>query len=246
MDEIPVGEFPPQIENSIRAGLLLVDSERCNGLATKECLKKSYDIYAFQLQSAGWVLSDELLCELIPAWVFDWAVAKEWWHYPPLRPRPSGINIRKILAGKYQSSHEPVPESERNVQFGSFMVTDRYKQRFLEMLKGSKLFWQAQALIHSVPATFASEPAESDPSVPSAETCDRRCPRVISHAERVQAVNQRYGRGGGGREPYKAFYKPLDVTAQQFSAWKTQDWQHCPINKRQILDHGAQKLLTEI
>ena len=142
MDEIPQ-EFSCDLLNSIRSGLLRVESKHRDGVHLDVCLKESYDVYAGLLQEAGWTLDETLLTELIPAWVFQWAVARDWLPYPPQRPRR---NDTALINGKYMSSHEPVPEDELNVQFGCYKVTDWYKRDVMKRLGSRISHWQAEAL----------------------------------------------------------------------------------------------------
>jgi hypothetical protein len=143
MDEIPQ-EFSCDLLNSIRSGLLRVESKHRDGMDVNVCLKESYDVYARRLQEAGRTLDETLLTESIPAWVFQWAVARHWLPYPPLRPRR---NNTAPTDGKYISSHEPVPEDELTVPFGCYKVTDWYKADVIKRLGSRISHWQAEALV---------------------------------------------------------------------------------------------------
>jgi hypothetical protein len=142
MDDIPRG-FPRDLFNRIRSGLLRVESKHRDGIDSNVCLKESYDVYAGRLQEAGWTLDETLLTESIPAWVFQWAVARNWLPYPPLRVRR---NNAAPTNGKYSSSHEPVPEDELTVPFGCYKVTDWYKADVIKRFGSRISHWQAEAL----------------------------------------------------------------------------------------------------
>jgi hypothetical protein len=142
MDDIPRG-FSRDLLNRIRSGLLRVESKYCDGIDVNVCLKESYDVYAGRLQEAGRTLDETLLTESIPAWVFQWAVARNWLPYPPLRPRR---NNTAPTDRKYISSHEPVPEDELTVPFGCYKVTDWYKADVIKRLGSRISHWQAEAL----------------------------------------------------------------------------------------------------
>jgi hypothetical protein len=78
---------PPEITGDLRkridAGLLRIDAarhspERATRPSVTGCLERAYDVYAGELSRAGWPLSETLLTEAIPAWVFEWALARRW------------------------------------------------------------------------------------------------------------------------------------------------------------------------
>jgi hypothetical protein len=131
----------------------------------KTCLRESYDVYARLLRDAGSPLTEILLTESIPAWVYQWAVAKEWF------PCPSGY----FVDGRGNPpQYVPTPEAERR-------VPDRYKAYTRNALESRISYWQAEALVQDVGclpqlipeegttnAEGSTEAAEPKPTVTSA------------------------------------------------------------------------------
>jgi hypothetical protein len=78
---------------------------------------------------------------MIPARVFQWAVARKWLAYPPQRVRRSR---NTFVPGKYESAFEPIPEGERTVPFGVYMITEKYKFSFLRQLELAIAEWEAE------------------------------------------------------------------------------------------------------
>ncbi len=144
MDEIPQ-EIVGSLRNNIQAGLLRAHSRYLEQGDLTECLREAYDVYARGLQHAGWPLTEILLAELIPAWVFQWGVAREWLPYPPVQLVAGRRDrYRRVIV---RSSYQPIPEAELTVQFGSYKVTDWYKADVLKRLASRIAFWQAAALV---------------------------------------------------------------------------------------------------
>jgi len=145
MGELPA-ELPHHLVKTIHAGLLRIHSKRLEKAKRAPCLREAYDVFASTLRDDGYPLTDECLCEQIPAWVLQWAWAKKWLgppmkansEYSPVRflddPRPSQPNF--IL----------VPDDELTVQFGEGRVTENYKTDFIKMLESRIVYWQAEAL----------------------------------------------------------------------------------------------------
>ena len=64
-----------------------------------------------------------------------------------------------------------------------------------------------------------------------------------SHEARVAQVDEHFGRNGAaGKPPYTEFYKPLEITASEFSNWKRRRWQRCGKEKKAKLDSAADAL----
>jgi hypothetical protein len=158
MDDIPQ-EFSGDLLNRIRSGLLRVDSKHRDGITLNECLKESYDVYAGLLQESGRPLDETLLTETIPAWVFQWAVARTWLPYPPQRRRR---DKSKRTVGQYTSSREPVPEDELTVPFGCYKVTDWYRADVIKRLGSRIPYWQAESLAPRAVGGF-SKPEQALP-----------------------------------------------------------------------------------
>jgi hypothetical protein len=157
MTELPQ-EISGDLRNSILAGLLHVQSGHLEGVGLTECLRKAYDVYAEAVQRAGWPLTESLLIESIPAWVFQWGVARGWLPYPPHRHVPGRGNP---LEGRViPSSFQPIPESELTVQFGCYKVTDWYKADVLKRLGSRIAHWQSEALVSRACIRATLKPAE--------------------------------------------------------------------------------------
>ena len=83
MEDIPQ-EIPVRLRGRIRADLLRVHSKFLelagpkNVAEGRKCLGECYDVYTKILHGAGWPLTEALLVESIPAWVLQWAMAREW------------------------------------------------------------------------------------------------------------------------------------------------------------------------
>jgi hypothetical protein len=153
MDEGIPPEITGELRKTINAALLRVHSRHLAGRQypgkLQDSLGEAYDVYADSLGSAGWALTDTLLNESIPQWVFQWAVVKQWVRYPPLRPVQRPI-IANFLEGWYLKNppppFQPIPEAELTVQFGVYKVTESYKARFIKLLASPIAYWQAEML----------------------------------------------------------------------------------------------------
>jgi hypothetical protein len=110
------------------------------------CLREAYDVFAVVLRDDGEELTDDLLCERIPAQVFHWAVGKQWLPYPPLEH--SGRSPVSFLNDPRprQPAFVPVPDHKLDVQFGEYRVTDWYKSDIINKLSSRIAYWQAEAL----------------------------------------------------------------------------------------------------
>jgi hypothetical protein len=117
----------------------------------KTCLRESYDVYARLLRDAGWPLTEMLLTESLPAWVYQWGVAREWF------PCPSGYFVPgrgNLFEGQgILSQYVPIPEAERK-------VPDECKAAALKALASRVFYWQAEALVPEVAPLPKSIPDE--------------------------------------------------------------------------------------
>jgi hypothetical protein len=152
LDEIPQ-EVCGDLRDTVRAGLLRVHSKYLKRVDLTECLEEAFDVYAGSVQRAGWPLTEDLLNESIPAWVFQWAVARKWLPWPLLHHVPG--------RGKIRSSWQPIPESELTVQFGGYLVTDWCKADLRKRVASRIAIWQAEALVARA-AEFTGNEAEPD------------------------------------------------------------------------------------
>jgi hypothetical protein len=129
MDDIPQ-EIPRELRNRILAGLLKIHSKRLEHTELKVCLWEGYDLFASLLHAAGWPLTEMLLTESIPSWLYDWAVAKKWFPYAP------GRRITSHYAPAWP------------------------KEYVLKVLASRIAYWQAEALVTPVGSLPNSIPGE--------------------------------------------------------------------------------------
>jgi hypothetical protein len=148
MEDIPQ-EIQGDLRDRIRADLLRVHSKRLERADLKTCLRESYDVYARLLRDAGWPLTEILLTESIPAWVYQWGVAKKWF------PCPSGhfVDGRGSLFEGRALQYVPIPEAERK-------VPNRYKAFVRNAVAGRVSYWQAEASFPEVGPLPKSIPDE--------------------------------------------------------------------------------------
>lgn len=159
-DELP-SDLPELPRLKIRAELLQIhDSIGPQRKDTKTCLSDAYNVFARVLSQAGEVLDESLLREKIPARVFQWAVARKWLPYPPRRLRQNQKNKDFLGSGKYNSTHEAIPEAELTVPFGVYMVNEDYKARILGILESSIAYWIAEAANQSTARAFRPDFAD--------------------------------------------------------------------------------------
>src|ERR1041385_3899171 len=177
MDDIPQ-EISGDLRNSIRAGLLRVHSKHLERAGLTECLREAYDVYAELFQRAGWPLTETLLTESIPAWVFQWGVAREWLPYPPLRyVRGKGNMLEGWII---RSAYVRIPESELTMQFGCYKVTDWYKADVLKRLASRIAYWQAEALVSRAAVAILSK--LDQPASPKADDTGLRLAQPATEA----------------------------------------------------------------
>ena len=165
MDDIP-REISGDLRNNILAGLWRVHSKYEEGSKWGECvtacLREAYDVYAEAHLHAGLPLVGELLTEF-PGAVFQWAVARKWLTYPPMKyvPQP-----KRGVIDRYIVPFEPYLESELTVPFGCHKVTDWYKADILQQLASRIAYWRGEALL----STATSSATESGRDEPTTET----------------------------------------------------------------------------
>jgi hypothetical protein len=149
MGDLP-SSIPDHLVTRIRAGLLRVHSKKLEGAKLNSCLKESYDVCATAWRDGGQVLSDAILCETIPVWVFHWAVVNKWVPYPPIRKTNRSPLYR--LGEHRPPAFENVPQNELTVRFGEYMVTEWYKADIIQRLNSRIIYWRAEALSPAVPS----------------------------------------------------------------------------------------------
>jgi hypothetical protein len=155
MDDIPQ-ETSGDLRNRTRARLLRVHSMHLERLGLTECHREAYDVYAEAMQRACWPLTESLLGESIPAWVFQWGVVRGWLPYPPMCLVPGRGNLLEGWA--IRSAYRPVPAAELTVPFGPYKVTDWYKAGVLKRPASRIAYWQAKALLSNVKDSGFIEP----------------------------------------------------------------------------------------
>jgi hypothetical protein len=155
-------DLPEHLWLKIKAALLRIKPHGPDNKDTETSLNEAYDVFARVLSQAGKPLSESLLKEGIPAMVFQWAVDRKWWVYPPQRIRRGK---REFIPDKYVSAYEPIPEDELTVRFAGYKVTEDYKSRFMRVLEPAIAHWEAEALTSAseggspkAPRTNATEP----------------------------------------------------------------------------------------
>src|ERR1035441_6234879 len=104
--------LPDAIRQRVRAGLLRIHSKRLERAKLLDCLRDVYDLSMSKLAKGGEPLTDSLLMDSIPVWVFRAAVDQKWIPYPLIRPI-TGV-VGNLLEGWYNPSHyEVVPHKEQ-------------------------------------------------------------------------------------------------------------------------------------
>jgi hypothetical protein len=190
-------DLAPNLWLKIRADLLGIDANRTDGRDTKACLNEAYHVFARGLSATGEPLNDSILHEMIPARVFQWAVARKWLAYPPQRVRRSR---NTFVPGKYESAFEPIPEGERTVPFGVYMITEKYKFSFLRQLELAIAEWEAERAELEAPQGKLPK-----------HTAANKVPTSASNSNRAQ---HRAWTGESNRSPAPA-KKPLQATVQE-------------------------------
>jgi hypothetical protein len=124
-------EIGSEPEKRIRAGLLRIEAKR---LDRRSRLERAYDVYANELSRAGWPLTETLLTESIPLWVYQWA--KPWLpakcYVPGARVALGGAWVGLPGRGTVPATR-PLSEAEIRVWVKGLVAT-RIK------------YWQAEAL----------------------------------------------------------------------------------------------------
>jgi hypothetical protein len=141
-----------RVRTAIHAGLLRVHSKRLAKAKLQDCLQWAYDAYASELAAGGESLSNLLLAEQIPAWVFRVAVEFKWVPYPPQRQeRRQKIHPDAWIPGSRTIWWEwvPLPESELVESFGGYRVQKGYRAWFTRSLESRIAHWHAEALTRS-------------------------------------------------------------------------------------------------
>src|ERR1700722_1246603 len=145
LDRKDLGNRAPELCKRILAKLLRIHSKKLENSKLDNCLREAYDAYASEIKTDGYQLTDQLLNNKIPGWVFNWAVIKYWLPYPPMRQaRPSVTYLDPIPR---RPGHEPVPDSQLNEMLGLYRVTDWYKKDIMKRLESRIAYWQAEILM---------------------------------------------------------------------------------------------------
>jgi hypothetical protein len=248
MEDIP-REISGELRKRIRAGLLRVHSKRLERTADlKTCLRECYDVYATLLRDAGWPLTEMLLTEFLPAWVYQWGVAKEWFPYPPNYSGPKQVlgsyqivSIEEwrddpfeapripsqFEASRIPSQHVPIPEPLLKVHSGCDRAPDWYKEVTLKALASRISWWQAEVLDAAVVLLPKSIPEEgttltegsSDDAEPKATT-NEACV-AETRADEPNRASEAVGNGTKrGAGPAPVCSDPAQIRrAKTRSAW---------------------------
>jgi len=180
MGDLP-SDIPARIGTTLRARLLRIHSKKLEGAPLDTCLREVYDVFATALRDDGEELTNNVLCERIPAQAFHWAVVKQWLPYPPLQH--SGRSPVYFLNDPRprQPRFVPVPDHKLNVQFGEYRITDWCKADILKRLSSRIAFWQAEAL----EALEALERSSAQP--PSIQASKGRAETTADQINRLRA-----------------------------------------------------------
>ena len=203
MEDIPP-EISGELRNRIRAGLLRVHAKRLERTDLKTCLRESYDVYARLLRDAGWPLTETLLTESLPAWVYQWGVTKKWFLCPSGHWVDGRGNPPQFV---------PIPEAERK-------VPNHFKASTRNALAGRISYWQAEALVPELSPLPKSIPDEgttitegsSDGAEPKATATGlRRGPKPdYKNPQLVAEVVARLAPNGDLHEKLDAICEALD------------------------------------
>lgn len=154
--------IPEPVPTLILSELLRIHSQYLEKQAKLDiALRAAYDAYARALRDCGQELTDGLLNDSIPGWVFSWAVQKKWLQYPPIRSTGRSPAYFLDDPRPRQPAFEPVPERELTTIFGGYKITDWYKADVMNRLASRIAYWQAEALIQQ---------STEQVSIPSART----------------------------------------------------------------------------
>jgi hypothetical protein len=104
--------------------LLRIDAARHSNRATRPSvtasLEAAFDVYASGLSRTGWQLTEPVLTELIPEWVFQWALTRGWLEMTRRASRrvlsdaDLQRSVRTLLAGRiiYWQAETLAPKGE--------------------------------------------------------------------------------------------------------------------------------------
>jgi len=148
--EIP-DQFSGDDRNRLHADLLRAHSRWLANPFLDDCLNEAYDAFANALIRSNQPLSDGVLAESIPGWVFQWAVVQGWLPYPPLRRLPRTSRVRgNLIEGWIKPSstpsYAPVGPHELTATLGTYKVTDWYRADIMKRLASRIAHWRAEAL----------------------------------------------------------------------------------------------------
>ena len=120
----------PDLCKRILARLLRIHSKQLESSKLDDCLRAAFDVYASEIKTDGHQLTDQLLKNRIPGWVFNWAVIKHWLPYPPMRQ--SRHSVTYLDSKPRRPMHEPVPESQLTEMLGAYRIPDWWQKRHHE------------------------------------------------------------------------------------------------------------------
>jgi hypothetical protein len=135
----------PDLCKRILARLLRIHSKQLESSKLDDCLRAAFDVYASEIKTDGHQLTDQLLKNRIPGWVFNWAVIKHWLPYPPMRQ--SRHSVTYLDSKPRRPMHEPVPESQLTEMIVAYRIPDRYKRDIMKRVERRIAYWQAESLM---------------------------------------------------------------------------------------------------
>src|SRR5258708_1485958 len=145
-----MADLPNLSSPRIRALLFRLASRRIEKKEKKlDCLWEAYNIIAAEWLAAKGALDDADRCQRIPELLLEAAVEFGWIEYPRVRP----VQRRRTIRGSWIPNAPvidwvpvPIPDSELVEEIGRFKVEAGFRSRFLGLLAGRTLAWQAETL----------------------------------------------------------------------------------------------------
>jgi hypothetical protein len=228
MDDGMPPEIRGELRRNIQAELLrayskYLDLRKRNRTRWSEYIREAYGVYAYSLRRAGWALTDTLLTESIPRWVFQWTVFKGLVRYPSVRPVPRGP-IPNFIERWYREDpppqnpppFEPIPEAELTVQFGVYKVTESYKTWFMWHLASPIAYWQAEALEPAAARGEAGSQRDAEPAAKEPVTTALTPVPPIAVSKPVAEANSAYVSSLVGLF-YRIIAKKRDISIDQWA-----------------------------
>ncbi len=140
-------------------------------------------------------------------------------------------NWREMVENAYRKRLENIPDSAR------VQITRRY-----HIINTRRVNLMIRAIQNGRERFVAANSTRADAMERSAMSSSTAAPSAGSRGqdEAVRRVEARFSKHGtDGKQPYVKFYKPHNINAATFSAWKVGNWGKCGKEKKIILDKAA-------